>query len=326
MPKPYYKDSYYRDFIIHQTPQETVNNVQKQNPDLLLALGDYSYANTSACWFDLIRPIGSITRVGFGNHDVENSGLVNSYLNNFGLSRQYYSYKIGNVHILTISTEEIFTKGLQQYNFVLGDLEGANSDPKIKWIIVNMHVPLYASPNTCGDSGCDGDKNLRETYHPIFDKYGVDLVLEGHVHNYQRSYPIAYNSQNPSNPTVTSCSKDSYSNPDGEVFAIVGTGGENFHGLSDKSYYMASQQDSKFGILDMHISANTLEAKFIDNTGSILDQFTINKNVNIKNIIAATDTDCNRDGVSSQDSSSKSVNHLESDSENQYYQVVSYSD
>ena len=58
--------------------QETVKNVQKQNPDLLLALGDYSYASTSGCWFDLIRPIGSITKIGFGNHDVENSGLVNS--------------------------------------------------------------------------------------------------------------------------------------------------------------------------------------------------------------------------------------------------------
>src|SRR6266498_4511441 len=41
--------------------QETVKDVQKQNPYLLLALGDYSYAITSGCWFDLIRPIGSIT-------------------------------------------------------------------------------------------------------------------------------------------------------------------------------------------------------------------------------------------------------------------------
>jgi len=91
--------------------QETVKDVEKQNPYLLLALGDYSYAITSGCWFDLIRPIGSITKIGFGNHDVENSGLETSYLNNFGLSRQYYSYNIGNVHVLTISMEDVFTKG-----------------------------------------------------------------------------------------------------------------------------------------------------------------------------------------------------------------------
>ncbi len=299
-------------------------NVQKQNPDLVLALGDYSYASTSGCWFDLIRPIGSITKTDFGNHDVENSGLVNSYLNNFGLSRQYYSYNIGNVHVLTISTEDVFTKGSQQYNFVLGDLQEANSDPGIKWVLVNMHVPLYASPNTCGDAGCNGDKNLRETYHHVFDKYGVDPVLEGHVHNYQRSYPIIYNSQNPSNPTITSCRKDSYSNPDGEVYIIVGTGGENFHGLSGKSYYTASQQDSKFGILDMQISANTLEAKFIDNAGSVLDRFTIDKNVNIKNIVTTSKTNCSPDNISSHDSGFSSVKNYESDQERQYYQVVSY--
>ena len=91
--------------------QDTVKNVQKQNPDLLLALGDYSYANTSGCWFDTIRPVGSITKVGIGNHEVENAALLSSYLNNFGLTRQYYSYNVGYVHVLTMATEETFTKG-----------------------------------------------------------------------------------------------------------------------------------------------------------------------------------------------------------------------
>lgn len=295
--------------------QDTVKNVQKQNPNLLLALGDYSYANTPGCWFDTIRPVGSITKVGIGNHEVENAALLSSFLNNFELTRQYYSYNVGNVHVLTMATEETFTKGSQQYNFVLGDLQAASSDPNIKWTIVNLHVPLYASPNTCGDSGCAGDKDLRETYHPLFDKYGVDLVLAGHVHNYQRSYPMTYNSQNPSDPKVTSCSKNTYSNPEGEIYAIVGTGGVNLHGLSGKSYFIASQQDSKFGIFDMHISANTLEAQFIDNAGTILDEFSINKNVNIKKIVS---TECSPDRMPP----FKSVNILGSDSQNEYYSVV----
>ena len=295
--------------------QDTIKNVQKQNPDLLLALGDYSYANTAGCWLDMIRPVGSITKVGIGNHDVEESALLSSYLNNFGLTRQYYSYNIGNVHVLTMATEETFTKGSQQYNFVLGDLQTASSDPNIKWTIVNLHVPLYASPNTCGDSECAGDKDLRETYHPLFDRYGVDLVLAGHVHNYQRSYPMTYNSQNPSDPKVTSCSKITYNNPEGEIYAIVGTGGVNLHGLSGKSYFIASQQDSKFGIFDMHISADTLEAKFIDNAGAILDQFSINNNENVKKIVS---TECSPDRIPT----FKSVNKLGSDSQNEYYPVV----
>ena len=295
--------------------QDTVKNVQKLNPDLLLALGDYSYTNTPRCWFDTIRPVGSITKVSIGNHDVQDSALLNSYLNNFGLTRQYYSYKVGSVHVLTMATEETFAKGSQQYDFVLEDLQAASSDPSIKWTIVNLHVPFYASPNTCGDSGCAGDKDLRETYHPLFDKYGVDLVLAGHVHNYQRSYPITYNSQNPSDPKVTSCSKSTYSNPEGEIYAIVGTGGVNLHGLSGKSYFIASQQDSKFGIFSMHISSNTLEAKFIDNAGNILDQFIINKNMNIKNIES---TECSPD----RKPTIKSVNIVGSDLPKEYSPVV----
>ena len=99
---------------------ETVNNIKNQNPDLVLALGDYSYEDTAECWLDVLRPIGSITRINFGNHDVQNSKLLNSYLNSFGLSRQYYSNNIGNVHIVTMSTDDAVTISSQQYNLYQG--------------------------------------------------------------------------------------------------------------------------------------------------------------------------------------------------------------
>ena len=123
--EPYVKIAAAGDWGCTGNTRDTVKNVQKQNPDLLLALGDYSYANTPGCWFDTIRPVGSITKVGIGNHDVEDAGLLSSYLNNFGLTRQYYSYSVGNVHVLTMATEETFAKGSQQYDFVLGDLQGS---------------------------------------------------------------------------------------------------------------------------------------------------------------------------------------------------------
>ncbi len=140
-----------------------------------------------------------------------------------------------------------------------------------------MHIPLYTSPNTCAERTCAGDKSLRDTYHTLFDKYGVDLVLEGHVHNYQRSYPIKYNQQDPSKPFITSSSKNTYNNPVGEIYAIVGTGGVNLHGLSGKSAFMASQQDSKFGVLDFHFNGDKLDAAFVSNDGKIMDQFSITK-------------------------------------------------
>ena len=48
--------------------------------------------------------------------------------------------------------------------------------------------------------------------------------MEGHTHNYQRSYPIKYNPDNPSNPIITNTHKNNYTDPEGQIYAIVGTG------------------------------------------------------------------------------------------------------
>ena len=120
-------------------------------------------------------------------------------------------------------------------------------------------------------------KTLRDVYHPLFDKYDVDLVLAGHVHNYQRSFPIKYNDDKPSKPIITSSNKNNYNNPDGEIFAIVGTGGISFYSLDGKLSFMASQQAIRFGVLHLDITDKKLEASFHENDGSLRDQFSITK-------------------------------------------------
>ncbi len=259
--------------------EKTVKSANSMDPQLVLALGDYSYEKTSTCWLDVIKPINSITKINFGNHEDESKSLLNSYLSHFGLSKQYYSFDIHNVHVLTMATEEEFGSKSDQYKFVVNDLRKAANNPDIKWIIVTMHYPFYSSPNTCKESDCAGNEESRELYHPLFDKYGVDLVLQGHVHNYQRSFPLKFNQESSSKPLMTSTNKAEYKNPDGVIFAIVGTGGVNLHGLSGSSSFMANQEDSKFGILDMHFSDNKLDAKFVTNEGSTLDHFSISKTV-----------------------------------------------
>ena len=269
--------------------EKTVNNVKSKNPQLLLALGDYSYEKTPTCWLDLIKPVDSITKVNFGNHEDGNS-LFDSYLTHFGLSKPFYSYNINNVHVLTMATEEKFDTSSEQYNFVVNDLRNAANNPDIKWIIVTMHAPFYSSDNTFKEYDCgDGGDEACQIYHPLFDKYGVDLVLAGHVHNYERSFPLKFNQATPSEPIVTSSMKTDYENPDGEIFAIVGTGGVNLHGLSDLAPFIASQQDSKFGMLDVHLTDNKIDAKFVTNDGVIYDHFSISKTVKKKIIERISD-------------------------------------
>jgi hypothetical protein len=136
---------------------------------------------------------------------------------------------------------------------------------------------MYSSPNSC--SSCSGESSLRDIYHPIFDQYGVDIVLEGHAHDYQRSFPIKFNPNSKSNPIITNNNINNYNDPEGQTYAIVGTGGVNFHSLSSQKSFIASQQSSRFGHLNIDIQNNgtNLIGKFISNEGGILDQFTISK-------------------------------------------------
>jgi hypothetical protein len=65
-------------------------------------------------------------------------------------------------------------------------LAAAEQDESIDWIIVQMHQDALSSSK----DGNGSDKGIRETWLPLFDRYGVDLVLCGHDHDYERSWPV----------------------------------------------------------------------------------------------------------------------------------------
>ena len=160
----------------------------------------------------------------------------------------------------------------------MSDLQSASQNPAIDWIIVTF-TTLFTLPLT--NAGL-GPVDYYERHLPyIFDQYGVDMVLQGHVHNYQRTYPLKYNPSSPSNPIRTSSSSNTYNDPEGEIFAIVGTGGNSFHSLSGKSSFVVSQQDDTIRIFgyQYHNNGATLEGKYYLDSGSLSDQFTITKTI-----------------------------------------------
>ena len=263
--------------------RKTVSNIYNKGPELVLGLGDYSYQSTANCWFTIIKPIDGKMKITIGNHDDTSSSLLNQYLSHFHLSRQYYSFNYQNAHFLVLSTEKMTSSSM--YDFAKSDLAKAASNSNIDWIIVYMHKPMYTSPGQHGAS-----TTMRDKYHPLFDKYGVDLVLYGHNHAYERSYPIKYDSPTPSTPIVTSTNKASYNDPTGAIFATVGTAGASLYSYSSKSSYIVTQYEG-YGFLDINIAGNTLAAKFYSNSdGSVKDQFTIQKSISGSSDPGGSDT------------------------------------
>jgi hypothetical protein len=262
----------------------TVNNIVDKNPELVLALGDYAYYGLTAnCWFDDIRPIENIMKIAIGNHDIKGSKLT-EYMEHFGLTSQYYSFNFQNVHFTVMADYLPKEKGSEQYTFVQNDLAKAAADPNIDWIVVTHHIQRYASTK---HYEIPNENKWNNIYHPLFEQYDVDLVLQGDQHNYQRTYPIKYNSESPANPIITDKKTNDYTNPEGQIYLTVGTGGQSLFKLNgNKAPYLIITQDKVYGFLNVDVTAKQggttmLVGTFYKNnkngSGEMTDQFTIAK-------------------------------------------------
>ena len=257
--------------------EDTVDNIIKQDPEFVLALGDLSYNGKAKCWLKLIEPITEKTKIVIGNHEVDSSKLLKDYMNYFGLENQYYSFNQKNVHFLALSTETDFDEDSEQYAFAKQDLEKYSKDPFIDWIIVFYHRYIYGS-----GSGLEEEKDFRETYHPLFDKYKVDLALQGHLHVYERTYPITFNNDDEDEPIVQDNNPNLYKNPKGTIFLTVGTGGAHDMQLSSLKDFSVQGIAGEFGIMNIQIESDQtpLIGQFIENgkKQKIADEFKIIKN------------------------------------------------
>jgi hypothetical protein len=257
----------------------TVNNILSKNAEIIIGLGDNSYAATADCWFQQIAQIDDQMYSAIGNHETENTTLLAQYMNHFNMQEQYFSFDYQNVHFLVLSTEMPYEIGSAQYNFAHNDLRSAASNPAIEWIIVSYHRNAYISPNETTAPSV----SFRDIYHPIFQQYSVDLVLQGHMHSYERSFPLKFNGLDSNNPIIDNSSTNYYNDPDGQIFATVGTGGYSFHLLTSKHLAFANQSNNVYGFLNIDLSnqGKTLTATFFGNDGTTRDQFRIHKGVSL---------------------------------------------
>ena len=255
--------------------EKIINDINNKSPEVILALGDLSYQRDNAdCWLNIVAPVEPKLKIVLGDHDYDSDSVLKQYKNHFNMSQEYYSFNYENVHFIALATEIPFDINSSQYNFVKNDLEAASKNPDINWTIVYSYRPQYSSP-----SEHPGNNFLRDLYHPLFQKYNVDIILQAHNHNYQRTYPINYNNESSSSPLVTDNDIESYKDPAGQVYVTVGTGGSVLHDLSGKARYMAVQYLA-FGFLDISITSNgrNLTGTFYDSSdGTIKDRFTVIK-------------------------------------------------
>ena len=151
----------------------------------------------------------------------------------------------------------------EQYQFVLEDLEKTSQNKEIDWIFVMFHKPMYSPLSKQFE-----EYIIRDKYQPLFDKYGVDLVIQGHNHIYSRTLPLSLNKLDISKPIVdqsgSSNHNNIFTNPNGTIFLVVGVGGDELHRIDNVPYYVANQYNKGFGFVDLKIDGKRLDGVFYD--------------------------------------------------------------
>ncbi|WCJ32906.1 purple acid phosphatase 18 [Euphorbia peplus] len=210
--------------------KSTLDHIHQCEYDVHLVPGDLSYADYIQRRWDtfgeLVQPLASSRpwMVTEGNHESESIPLFKSAFESYNsrwkmpfkesgsTSNLYYSFEVAGAHIVMLGSYTDYDEHSNQYNWLKGDLAKVDRK-KTPWLLVLNHVPWYNS-NTAHQG--EGDK-MMEAVEPLLNAAGVDIVLAGHVHAYERTERV----------------KNGHLDPCGAVHITIGDGG-NREGLAQR--------------------------------------------------------------------------------------------
>ncbi|MEB2314396.1 MAG: metallophosphoesterase family protein [Sorangiineae bacterium] len=160
--------------------------------DFMLHGGDIQYyksgLETWQSWFPIMAPVlaHGAFQPSVGNHESEKPDEYDDYFirffggAGFDGTDGYYRLESGGVWFFALDTEDSLDAGSTQVKWFEEKLEDASKRPGYRFSVVIMHRPLL----TCGDTAQLDD--ARALLEPLFVKYQVPFVLQGHMHGYER--------------------------------------------------------------------------------------------------------------------------------------------
>jgi len=292
--------------------------------DLILMLGDNAYEHGThydyqTKLFDVYESILRHTPLWptFGNHDgitASSTFQAGPYYDLFMLPREgeaggvasgteaYYSFDFGNIHFVCLNSYDVSrATGGSMLSWLRRDLAANDRD----WTIAYFHHPPYSKGSHDSDAN-ERMSDMRTNGLPVLEQYGVDLVLAGHSHSYERSMLVDGHYGRSSTLTPTMILDDgsgregepgAYAKPalgpvpnSGTVYVVVGVSGEIEEG-GDLNHPVMYTSRYILGSMVIDIDGNRLDAAQLDNTGATVDSFTILKDVDpVANSAPADDT------------------------------------
>ncbi|MCB1688521.1 MAG: metallophosphoesterase family protein [Halioglobus sp.] len=282
-----------------------------RHTDLWMMLGDNAYTSGTQSQYqdavfdiypDILRT--SVLWPTLGNHDgisADSSTQSGPYYDIFTLPKAgeagglasgteaYYSFDYGNIHFICLDSQETDrSPGGAMLSWAAADIAQTTQD----WIIAFWHHPPYSK----GSHDSDTEAKLvemRENALPILEAAGVDLVLSGHSHSYERSF-LLHGHYDTSDTLTNAMKVDAGNGREGEdgaykaiydeanpyrgaVYVTAGSSGKISGGPLDHPV-MVHASLNLLGSMVLDIEGNRLDATFLRSNGSTADSFTILKN------------------------------------------------
>ena len=283
-----------------------------KHPDVWLMLGDNAYktgtdAEYGKAVFDIYAPLHRVSPLwpALGNHDAgsANSGTQSGvYYDVFTLptlgqsggapsgTEAYYAFDHANIHFICLDSQDTDRSADgAMATWLKADLASTARD----WVVCFFHHPPYTKGSHDSDKRSDSDgrmAQMRENILPILEAGGVDLVLTGHSHGYERSFLLDGHYGTSTN-LVASMIKDrrdgradgdgAYTKSgglrphEGAVYVVSGSAGQASGGKLDHPAMYLSL--NKLGSLVIDIDGPVAEVKFIGSKGQVRDYFTLRK-------------------------------------------------
>ena len=175
----------------------------------------------------------------------------------------HYSFRYGDAEFFSLDSNKPLGPGTLQYAW----LENALAKSKAKWKICFHHHPAYSSDSDdygdtfAGKPSRLGDSNPRQLL-PIYEKNGVDMVLNGHIHLYERTHPI----------------KDGKIDlKDGIVHLTTGGGGGGLENFVPHSSWIKAAGRVDYHTCIFQVDGQSIQLKAFDKDGILFDTWSKSK-------------------------------------------------
>ena len=248
-----------------------ISNLTKgRNPAFVLFNGDIVETGNSTsdwdAWFsngtNLIN--NKLIFHAQGNHDVATFSYFQNIFdlpkNNPAATELYYSVDYGEAIFINLNSETPVDAA--QLTWLTNTL-AANVNKK--WKIVSFHKPFYTVGPHAGDMNA-----YWNTWFKAFDDYGVDLILTGHDHLYERFKPI-----NRKVSTTNAVANYGSLVGEGRCQVVCGGAGAPLYTAGTSSLLQTFKQDYHYVMFD--VTNTTLCGTTYDDTDAVIDNFCINK-------------------------------------------------